>query len=254
MLGKTIKTFLFLAAFLVMAVPSFGMGATPIVMFDQGHNQRFLVEDSGDLQLSGLAEAIRAQGGQVLATKEVLTDETLKGVTALVISGPFEPLKPAEVDAIVRFVENGGRLAAMLHIAPPLAGLLTRLDVDYSNGVLHEQQNIIDKDLNFRVQDLSANPLFRDLKGFSAYGAWALNAGAAATVIARTSKDAWVDLNADNVLSRGDAVGAFGVVATGNLGKGSFLVFGDDAIFQNRYLVDSNKKLADNLGVWLSGN
>lgn len=251
---KTIKFFLLLAAALLLATPSFGSGAHPIVMFDQGHNQRFVIENKGDLQLSGLAEAIRGQGGQVLATKAPLTDETLSGVAALVISGPFEPLKPAEINAIIRFVEKGGRLAAMLHIGPPLEGLLGRLDVDYSNAVLHEQQNIIDTDLNFRVQDLSPNPLFRDIKDFSAYGVWALNSGASATIIARTSEQAWVDLNADNTLSRGDMVGAFGVVATGKLGKGSFLVFGDDAIFQNRFLVHNNKKLAANLGAWLSGN
>ncbi len=51
----------------------------------------------------------------------------------------------------------------MLHIAPPLDSLLTRLDVDYSNSVLHERKNVIDKDLNFRVTDLSAVPaLFGD--------------------------------------------------------------------------------------------
>ena len=35
------------------------------------------------------------------------------------------------------------------------------------------------------------------------------------------------------------------VVYAGDLGKGGFLVFGDDAIFQNKFLDANNKALAD---------
>ena len=33
------------------------------ILFDRGHNQRFLIEQTGELQLSALAEVIRVQGG-----------------------------------------------------------------------------------------------------------------------------------------------------------------------------------------------
>jgi len=41
-------------------------------------------------------------------------------------------------------------------------------------------------------------------------------------------------------------------VVTGTLNKGDFVIFGDDAIFQNRFLDDDNRKLATNLGKWLT--
>jgi len=36
-----------------------------------------------------------------------------------------------------------------------------------------------------------------------------------------------------------------------DLGKGGFLVFGDDAIFQNKFMGTNNKALAANLAGWL---
>jgi hypothetical protein len=248
----TMNLFLLLTTMLLVVPPSFGNETAPLVLFDQGHNQRFVIEEKGELQLSGLADTIRAQGARVAATKAPLTDEALNGIAALVISGPFEQLRPEEVEAVARFLKKGGRLAAMLHIGSPLAGLLARLDVDCSNAVLHERRNILGNDLNFRVKALSPSPLFNGISEFSAYGVWALNAGASSTVIAHTSPEAWVDLNGDGVLSNGDAVGAFGLVVSGTLGAGSFVIFGDDAIFQNRYLDENNKKLATNLGSWLT--
>ncbi len=223
------------------------------ILFDQGHNQRFLIEEKGVLQLSSFAAAVRSKGAHVASTKKALDDNALKNVTALVISGPFESLRPEEVESVVRFIERGGRLAVMLHIGPPLSGLLAKLDVYHSNGVLHERNNVIDNDINFRVTGSSGSPLFAGVTQFSAYGVWALEPGKAGTPLAQTSAEAWVDLDGDKVLSKGDAVGAFAVVVSGTLGSGSFIVFGDDAIFQNSHLDDNNSKLADNLAGWLTG-
>lgn len=78
-----------------------------------------------------------------------------------------------------------------------------------------------------------------------------LNTGGNAEVIAHTSDTAWVDLNRDNTLNRGDAVQSFGLVIAGKWGRGDFAVFGDDAIFQNRFLIEGNSLLGKNLARWL---
>jgi len=226
--------------------------STPKIMFDQGHGQRFVVADTGHLQLSKFSETLSSTGAAVHQTQEPLTEDSLKGADALVISGPFIPLQPEEIESVLRFIQNGGRLAVMLHIAAPMDTLLTRLGVYYSNSILHERQNVIDRDINFRVTDLSSGLLTAGINSFSAYGVWALNPIAPVTGIARTSPGSWVDLNGDGVLKKGDAVGAFAIAVTAALGKGDFVIFGDDAIFQNRFLDDDNRKLAANLGKWLT--
>lgn len=221
------------------------------VLFDQGHGQRFLIEETGSLQLSGLADIVRSHGAHPGSTKNELNDEALRGHKALVISGPFAALSRQEVEAVARFIEKGGRLAAMLHIGPPLADLLARLGIVHSNAVLHERQNVIDTDMNFRVRDLTPDPLFSGINQFSIYGAWALDPAAPVSSIARTSASAWVDLDGDKMLSKGDVISSFTLIVRGTYGEGGFIIFGDDAIFQNRFLDENNRRLASNLALWL---
>jgi hypothetical protein len=227
--------------------------AAPLVLFDQSHEQRFVIASDDPLHLSGLAAVMKGEGLDVRSSSGPLTAESLKGVDALIISGPFKALDAAEVAAVAHFVEHGGRLAAMLHIGSPFAELLQRLEVNFTNYVLYEQENIIDGDpRNFQVKTLQASPLFAGIDHFSLYGGWALmNSASHVKVVAATSPRGWIDVNGDRKLSKGDLVGSFGVVVTGELGAGRYVVFGDDAIFQNRFLDEQNRQLAKNLARWL---
>jgi len=227
--------------------------AAPLVLMDQSHDQRFVIEKEGPLQLSAFAAILKEEGLSLRSSTEAFTDDLLKGVDAVVISGPFKPIETQEVDVLLRFLERGGRLAIMLHIGSPFADLLHRLDVDFTNFVLGEQDNIIDNDpRNFQVKELASHPLFGSIDHFSLYGGWALmNTAASAKIIASTSPRGWVDFNGDKKLSKGDIMQPFGVVVAGEAGAGRFVVFGDDAIFQNRFLDDSNRQLAKNLARWL---
>lgn len=231
-----------------------GDAALPFVLFDQAHNQRFLIEEEGPLHLSRLAVVFKENGFQIRSSKDPLSDTLLQGVSAVVISGPFQPLLESEVATLSRFLANGGRLAVMLHIGSPFRGLLEKLDVDFTNFVLHETSVAINGDsLNFRVVDLSPSPLFEGVATVSFYGAWALmNTSEKSAIVARTTDKAWLDVDNDKNLSKGDAVGSFGLIVTGRHGKGAFAIFGDDALFQNRFLDENNKNLAGNLARWLN--
>ena len=222
------------------------------VLFDTGHGEPFRIEDKGPLQLSGLAEAIQAAGAQIETIDQPFSDATLAGANALVISGAFSALHPAEIEAVVRFLEGGGKVAIMLHIAPPMASLLSRLQVRYTNGVILERQNVIDNDpLRFKVSRLSDHPVLQGMSDFSLYGAWGLiNENETTRIAAATTPQAWIDLNRDKAQAK-EETAAFGVAVTGEVGKGGFIVFGDDAIFQNKFLEGNNRILAANLAGWL---
>lgn len=226
--------------------------AAPKVLFDNGHGERFQVQEEGPLQLSGLAEVFQAAGLQIGTVDQPLSDATLAGAQALVISGAFTPLHPNEVDAVARFIENGGKVAIMLHIAPPMASLLDRLQVSYTNGVVQERENVIEGDLlRFRVTRFKSHPVLTGIQDFSVHGAWGLiNQSDSARVIAATGQQAWIDLDQDQKQAK-EETASFGLVVAGEIGKGAFLVFGDDAIFQNKFLEGNNKTLAANLAAWL---
>ena len=225
-----------------------------VALFDEAHGQHFLAGKAGPLDLSRFASVLRDQGFEVTTANQAITDQLLAHVDVLVISGAFKPFTASEVDATTRFIERGGRLSVMLHIGPPVADLLHRLNTSISNGVICERENIIeDTCANFRVTRLKPHELTKGLREFSIFGGWALlNTGANVSIVAETGPRAWVDLNGDGKLGAGDAVQSFGVVVTGQLGRGRFVVFGDDAIFQNQFIQDGNLLLAKNLATWLA--
>lgn len=224
------------------------------VLFDQGHHQQFLIEGKSPLDLSNLAELFRQQRCQVASTDQRLTDSLLTGYDVLVISGPFEPFAKSEMEAIAGFIEAGGRLSVMLHVAAPAADLLQRLGVAISNGVIREQEGLLkpDEAQDFTVSRFASHPITTGLDGFAMYGAWALlPITDQVHMIAETGPSSWIDLNKDGKLMERDAMQSFGVIATGLQGNGSFVVFSDDAIFQNQFLQGNNRILGNNLVSWL---
>ena len=225
------------------------------VLFDQSHGQRFLIEQQGQLHLSKLAQVMSDACLEVAASQEPIDRNRLTEVDALVISGPFAPLKEGEIEVILGFLEGGGRLAVMLHIGPPVAELLTRLEVAISNGVIREQSGVLaENPLDFQVNRLAPHALTQDIPHFNIYGSWALMPfGQTGKVLAKTGPQAWVDLNGNERFDPGDAMQEFGVIVAGEYERGRYVVYGDDAIFQNRFLEGANLKLAQNLARWLRG-
>lgn len=221
------------------------------VLFDEYHGQLFHTERTGELDLSNLYSIFKEEGWTVQTSRSEITNELLWEVDALVISGAMKPITQLEKEAIVCFIEQGGKLAIMLHIGPPVSKLLHRLNVSTSNGVIHEKEYIIGAyDIEFNVHDLKAHELTNEIKNFSIYGGWALlPTHTNARAIAQTTKNAWIDLNGDH---QADAQQVFATVVVGWHGAGHFVVFSDDAIFQNKFLKDNNYLLGQNLEKWLA--
>ncbi len=242
--------------FFFLFFSSISMASSPKVLFDQGHRQAFTIEKNGPLQLSQFAEKFSNNGWQVASTDTSFTPKTLADVKALVISGAFTPLQKSEIEAVKGFVENGGNLIVMLHIAPPLIPLLDTFGVASANGVVREHEKLLvidNQPLNFKTSSLVEHPLTKGLSHISIYGSWPLlPLRDSAKIIASTSSNAWVDLNRDDTLSAKDAVQEFGVVVAGTLGKGKFAFFADDAMFQNNFFKGENIKLVDNMSNWMS--
>ena len=226
--------------------------AAQTVLFDTGHGERFLIGEKGPLQLSGFAEICQAAGIKVATLTKPVSDDALAGIDGLVISGAFTPFKEEEIDALIRFMIRGGKVSVMLHIAPPLDSLLTRLGISYTNGVIREQEGIIDgQPQDFKVRRFGSHPVLKGISDFSLYGVWGLTSmDERSRNVAMTSPRAWIDLHHNKVQTK-DETASFAVLCAGEVGTGGFLVFGDDAIFQNKFLDAKNKALAVNLAAWL---
>ncbi len=249
---------LLLVSGLLPAMPRIGRAAgpsRPVLLFDRGHRQPGSLADDQPLGLSRFLALGRQYGFDLRTHRDDITLTTLQAVDALVISGPFAPFSRDEIHAIGNFLYRGGRLALMLHVADPAVNLLHQLGVAVSNSVIRERTRVIDgRPRDFRVTRLADAPLTRNLKDFAVYGCWALFPLARRVrILARSGPRAWIDLNGDRRPGPGDACQSFAVLVAGVYGRGRFAVFGDDAIFQNRFLKHGNLKLAANLLRWLRG-
>ena len=99
---------------------------------------------------------------------------------------------------------------------------------------------------------MEKHKITKGLKKIGVHGAWALmTESATARIIARTGPKAWIDLNGDGQFNGNDAQQSFGVIIAGTLGKGRYVIFGDDAIFQNKFLDQENMPLGKNLADWM---
>lgn len=241
-----------LAALLLIAMTctAIAAGKTPVVLFDEAHGEQFLPQKEAPLALTQLGDLFVANGFNLRIAKEPLTPASLVEIDAVVISGPFTSFAPEEIDALYAFVQRGGHLAIMLHIAPIVSNLLARFDVIHANGVIREEApaQIDGEATNFHVARLDKEPLFTGIKQFAVYGCWALaTEGSTARIVAASGDKSWVDLNKDRSYSEQDAMQSFGIIALGEVGQGGFVIFADDAIFQNRFLLGENRQLALNL-------
>jgi hypothetical protein len=223
------------------------------VIFDQGHGQKFVIEKEGDLQLSKLSGLLREQGYDIKINTGKIIDSTLNTADVLIISGAFHTLLPEEIDAVISFVDQGGKLCVMLHVPQPFTGLMSRLNIYASNGVIQEQENMINNEpKDFFITNMEKHPLTKGLKKIGVHGAWALmSESKTAHIIARTGWKAWIDLNRDGKINETDARQSFGVIIAGTHGKGEYVIFGDDAIFQNKFLDQENMFLGKNLADWM---
>lgn len=231
------------------------LAAERVVLFDQGHGQRFLIDGAEPLGLSALAAEIRTQGLTPQPLTGGITAAALQDAAALVVSGPFQPVDAAEIAAIADFLGRGGRLCVMLHIAEPVRPLLQRLRVVATIAPVREQVNLLgDNPLAFRVTNLAEHPVTDGLAGFKVNGCWGVaNLTAAGRVLAWSSPQAWSDMDGDGKMGPDEPLATLGVMVGGELGQGAFLVIGDDAVFQNQFLTEGNLKMAQNLAVWLKG-
>lgn len=225
----------------------------PVVIFDEGHGQAFLTSEKGVLHLSKFAEIFREIGFDIKTTKNIIQPDSINSAKAIIISGPFKPFSDQEIEALYDYVNNGGNLTVMLHIASPASKLFEKFGVKITNGAISETENFVtDKNLDFYVTNFQPHFLLDNLKSFAVYGSWGLlTNNTNVTIIAQSSTKSWIDKNKNGKPDDYESKAPFGIIATGFIGKGKFIFFADDAIFQNRFLNDGNITLGRNLANFL---
>jgi len=225
----------------------------PLARFDSSHGEIFSVFGDGPLDYTAFGQMMREAGFDVIEPAEPITDTSLKNLRLLVIAGPTRPYEHREVQTIRQFVEDGGRLLVLLHIAPPVARLTETFGIFVSNFVVSEHEGSIGgKAQDFYVTRFIPHPVATDVSRIAVFGSWGLMAEAPAVVVAETSDDAWVDFDRNGLLNSDEPRQSFGILAVVKYGDGRMVVVADDAPFATRFLDEGdNRKLAENIVHWL---
>lgn len=221
-------------------------------VFDLSHAEIFSPVETGPLHYSTFYEGFTKAGENVSVSVVKVTPESLKGVKTFVLAGPSRDLWPDEIEALVKFVNNGGNLLVLLHISKPVARLTEPFGIVVSNFVISEREGLINgQSQDFLVTDLKDHPVTKGVKGIAVYGTWGLMTEKKASTVAATSKKAWADLNRNRTFDKDEPVQSFGVVAVAESGRGKVVVVADDAPFANRFINEAgNKRFSDNIIRW----
>jgi hypothetical protein len=203
---------------------------------------------------SDFGQSLSKAGYGVKVNKQPLTSNTLMDAKLLVLAGPMSEFNEEEIKSITGFVNSGGNLLILTHIAQPLIPLTEKFDIQPSLAVVCEAVNPIDNSpQDFYVADFEDHPITAHIKKLAVFGTWGLRTreGSSARVVARTSKEAWADLNKDQNLNKGEPQEAYGIVAISQYGDGKAVICADDAILINKFLKeDDNLEFGENLISW----
>ena len=218
--GPTMQAFKgeeqFTSAILSLVAPD-----VPKVYFVTGHGEASVAAAAGgpgDRSLSLLADALKREN---MATEDVslLSGEVPADADVIALVGPTRAYTEAEIEALNRYLDDGGRLLVALDplIEPTGTMRPTRLEALLAErGVLVHDDLVVDPSRRLPFYDLSAvyledfpsHPITVGLEGFAVLFtvARSLSAdGGAAQALVRTSDEGWGENNL-GMLLRGEPV------------------------------------------------
>jgi hypothetical protein len=180
-----------------------------------------------------------AHGLGVKANKDKLTE--ING-RCLVIAGATEEFSEEEINAISRYVEDGGKVMILLHIPPKmnLNPLLTNLGFNVSDTILIQQN----QNTTIISDSFEKNILTDGLERLMLFGCFYTD-----NAIAKC--ECFADVNKDRIADEEER-GEFGVIGYRKIGDGEVLVITDDAIIADSLIVHAdNRKFAENIARWI---
>jgi hypothetical protein len=224
-------------------------GKGKIVLFDLAHSEIFGPTNTTPVGQSAAVARMRKAGLRVVATHTPYTEEMLKGVSGVIISGNMKPLETSELMVLQQFVSEGGVVFAAVHISPMDQSLAMRFGFGLTQSVLRTTSPGADGNpVNLTCTNIEKHPLTKDVTAVKVLGGWGLVSAPPSQIIVGTGADTWLDSDGDKQLTPADGRGPYGMVGARQTGKGMFIISGDDAVFANIALASKdNMQLFDNV-------
>jgi hypothetical protein len=204
-----------------------------LIIWDTSHTPVFGIENFKEL-----VTIFGAHGLSVKAGKDV------RGVTAkcLILAGPSQAYSDEEIDSILNYVENGGKLIILIHIPPKinLDPLLLALGFNVSNSILIDENG----STTITATSFEKSMITEGVNRLMFFGCYH-------TDNAIASCDCFADLDGDKIADEEER-GKYGVVGYKKFGEGEVLVITDDAVLMDGLSNHGdNKRFAENIAKWV---
>ena len=210
--------------------------AAPRVIFDMAHGEIFGAEDTTDLGQSQAIDLIRKAGFKVEVNRDPLTAESLQGAAGVILAGPMRALMNSEQEALREYVRTGGTVLMTVHVPFPVLSVPEAYGMKPTTFVLESTTPLpgVDDPSVLIADRILPDPITAGVARVFVLSGWGVDVvGEGARTVVETSEDTWMDVDRDNALTSADRVGPIGLVGVSDVGAGSFILVGDDAVFAN---------------------
>ncbi len=190
-----------------------------------------------------------------------LSYPVLKTYDVLVIASFEKKYSPDEVDAIRKFVENGGGLLLLADIESQNNTVSQAFDVlfypERATIADDNAEGFADDNHMFFVDNIENHPITKDVKQIALNGGIPIVSYGSGTVLIKTSKSSWIDHEGTGIGTRDkeEKEGPFDILlAAENIGRGRAVFFGGAVSLWNEVVLQSeqeNLQLFSNAVKWL---
>jgi uncharacterized membrane protein len=193
--------------------------------------------------------------------KGELSYSVLRDYDVLVLASYKEGYSSAEIDAIKKFVENGGGLLLFGDFEYPSNNVARAFDVSFCSEIVaiadDSAEQFSSDNHAILVDDITDHPITEGIDDIGLFFGIPISTYKSGTVLAKTSRNSWADREGRDIGTKESTEdrGPFDILlATDNLGKGRGVFFGGAISFWNMVTVFSdtqNSELFGNMVKWL---
>jgi hypothetical protein len=221
--------------------------AEPVsVLFDEAHNEMNTISEARARQIDSTYPEFYYFGS---LAEEVSTDFNLtRGVTSfdqsylegfdvVILSTPRSAFQQQELDALKRYVENGGGLLVLQNAGPSATTgsnqVAQLFGISFRPGVLVSRSGDWDAE-SFEVDEVdSRHPIMLSCDGLQMNWGCSIAESAECDVLLASRADTWQDTNGNLIADAGEPAGPLAVAVAFEAGTGRVVLVGDNAFHNN---------------------
>ena len=228
-----------------------------LALFDWGYSFENLLEPWG----FGFAKFVIDDFASVnIRKKGELSYSVLRDYDVLVLASYEEGYSSEEIDAIKKFVENGGGLLLFGDFEYPSNNVARAFDVSFCSEIVaiadDSAEQFSSDNHAILVDDITDHPITEGIDSIGLFFGIPISTYKSGTVLAKTSRNSWADKEGGDIGTKESTEegGPFDILLAADLGKGRAVFFGGAISFWNMVTVFSdteNLKLFGNMVKWL---